>query len=98
VETGWFGRVPHVCDHGTILIPIEQAGWMWGWPNRFLARMRAHGTQVMLFGRLRSLSSNGFSRLDTLQELSGVPAGFDGLIWTDQIRVIGPAVKARTGG
>jgi hypothetical protein len=52
----------------------------------------------MLFGSLRSLSSNGFSRLDTLQELSGVPAGFDGLIWTDQIRVIGPAVKARTGG
>jgi glycerophosphoryl diester phosphodiesterase len=95
LETGWFGHVPHRCDGGMIIVPIDQAGFLWGWPNRFLARMRRHRTEVMLIGRIDSLASGQFSRLDTLEELSRVPAGFDGLIWTDQIGVIGPAVTFR---
>lgn len=93
LETGWFGRVPRTCDDGIIILPIDQANLIWGWPNRFLARMREHHTDVMLVGRIDSLAKGQWSRLDTIQELSQVPSGFDGSIWTDQIRVIGPAVR-----
>ena len=93
LQAGWFGHVPEVCDNRMIIVPIEQAGLLWGWPNRFLARMREHHTEVMLIGRINDLAAGQFSRLDTLAELSRVPAGFDGLIWTDQIRVIGPAAR-----
>ena len=92
LETGWFGRVPRICDDGIIIVAVTQTNFLWGWPNRFLARMRAHRTEVMLIGRLDSVANGQFSRLDTLQELSRVPAGFDGSIWTDRVGVIGPAV------
>lgn len=95
LETGWFGHVPRACDGGVIVVPIEQAYWLWGWPNRFLSRMRGHGTEVMLIGRIDSISNGEFSRLDTLLDLSRVPAGFDGSIWTDQVRIIGPGVHGR---
>jgi glycerophosphoryl diester phosphodiesterase len=93
LETGWFGRVPRACDDGIIIVPIEQADLLWGWPNRFLERMRGHRTEVMLVGKIDSIANGQWSRLDTLQELSRVPIGFDGSIWTDQIRVTGPAIR-----
>lgn len=72
-----------------IIVPIQQAYLLWGWLNRFLSRMREHRTRVMLIGKIRSLSE-AFSRLDSPEELSEIPNGFDGLIWTDRISVIGP--------
>lgn len=98
LEVGWFGHVPRVCDRGTIMVPIEQAAIFWGWPDRFLARMRAHHTQVMLFGKIESISDRRFSRLDTLDEVSRIPEGFDGLIWTDRIDVVGPALHSKRFG
>jgi glycerophosphoryl diester phosphodiesterase len=95
LETGWLGEVPRMCDDGMIIIPVDQAYLIWGWPNRFLGRMRTHRTQVMLIGRIDNLSTGQFSRLDTPEELAEIPAGFDGSIWTDQISVIGPAVHRR---
>jgi len=92
LETGWFGRIPTACDDGIIIVPIQQAHLLWGWPNRFLARMRAHRTRVMVIGTLTSMSSGMFSRLDTPEELAELPRGFDGLIWTDRIGIIGPLV------
>jgi glycerophosphoryl diester phosphodiesterase len=92
LETGWYGRMPTACDDRIIIVPIQRAHLLWGWPNRFLARMRAHRTRVMVIGTLTSLSSGIFSRLDTPEELAELPTGFDGLIWTDRISVIGPLV------
>jgi glycerophosphoryl diester phosphodiesterase len=94
LETGWLGLVPEVCDDGVVIVPVDQAGLIWGWPNRFLARMHAHHTEVMLIAKVDTRATGRFSRLDTLDELSRVPAGFDGSIWTDQIWVIGPAVRS----
>jgi glycerophosphoryl diester phosphodiesterase len=90
LETGWYAHVPRVCDDGMIIVPIQQAYLLWGWPNRFLARMHEHRTRVMLIGKIQNLSSGSFSRLDRPEELSDVPRGFAGLIWTDRIDVIGP--------
>jgi glycerophosphoryl diester phosphodiesterase len=98
LQTGWYGRVPHACDDGMIIVPIEQASLVWGWPNRFLARMREHRTQVMLIGKIHGVGSRSFSRLDTRKEFSKVPPGFDGLIWTDCIGVIGPLAGVRQPG
>lgn len=95
ILSGWYGHVPRTCDDGIIIVPIEQTGFLWGWPNRFLARMREHHTEVMLIGRVQSLTTGQFVRLDTVDELARVPAGFDGAIWTDRVGVIGPAVRHR---
>ena len=54
-----------------------------------------HRCWVMLIGKIRSMSSGVFSRLDTPEELAEVPQGFDGLIWTDRINLIGPLAAAR---
>jgi glycerophosphoryl diester phosphodiesterase len=94
--SGWIGHVRSECDNGMIIVPITLSGFLWGWPNRFLARMRKHGTEVMLIGRVDGLSGANFSRLDTAEEVNRVPSGFDGSIWTDRIDVVGPLWKQRT--
>lgn len=92
---GWAGHVPKACAGGVIMIPITQSAWVWGWPNRFLKRMRDHKTEVMLIGRVDGFSGANFSRLDTVAELNQVPPGFDGSIWTDRIEVIGPLLTGK---
>ena len=62
-----------------------------------LNRMRAHRTEVMLIGRIRGLSGD-FSRLDAVEEVSQIPSGFAGDVWTDRIDIIGPAVQKQNGG
>jgi glycerophosphoryl diester phosphodiesterase len=93
IEFGWTGRVPYSCAGGMIIVPISQSGFLWGWPDRFLARMRDHETEVMLVGGIGSLRDPTFSRLDTLDELKKIPPGFSGDIWTDRIDIIGPALQ-----
>jgi glycerophosphoryl diester phosphodiesterase len=90
---GWAGHVPAACEGGLVIVPVSQSGIIWGWPNRFLARMRAHQTEVMLIGRIDGLSGANFSRLDTIEELEQLPPVFTGSIWTDRIEIIGPALK-----
>jgi glycerophosphoryl diester phosphodiesterase len=92
LEYGWTGQVPKACDDGIITVPITQSRFIWGWPNRFLERMRKHRTEVMLIGRIDGLSGANFSRLDTEEETNRLPPGFDGSIWTDRIEVIGPVL------
>jgi glycerophosphoryl diester phosphodiesterase len=92
LETGWLGLVPGACDGGVVIVPVDPAGLLWGWPNRFLARMRAHHMELMLIAKVDTRATGQFSRLDTTDELSRVPVGFDGAIWTDQISIIGPVV------
>jgi glycerophosphoryl diester phosphodiesterase len=89
---GWTGHVPKACDAGLVMVPIAQRGFVWGWPNRFLERMRSHRTEVMLIGRIDGLSGANFSRLDTKEEIKRLPSGFDGSIWTDHVDVIGPVL------
>ena len=89
---GWTGLVTKECDGGVIMVPITQSGFVWGWPNRFLERMRKHRTEVMLIGRIDGLSGANFSRLDTEEEIKRLPPGFDGSIWTDRVDIVGPAL------
>jgi glycerophosphoryl diester phosphodiesterase len=95
LELGWMNHVPAVCDDAIIIVPLAQRNLVWGWPYRFLTRMREHRTEVMLIGRIDGLSGANFSRLDATEEVSLLPAAFDGSIWTDRIDVIGRALKDR---
>jgi len=89
---GWTGYVPGPCRDTLIMLPINAAPWMWGWPNLFLERMRNAGSRVILLGAFQS-GDPGTSGIDTVRDLADVPPAFDGYIWTNRIEVIGPAVK-----
>jgi glycerophosphoryl diester phosphodiesterase len=90
---GWSGSVPAPCRNTLFMLPVNYAGWVWGYPNRLTARLAAHGTSVVLLG---AYDGSGFSSgIDTPAELDAVPPRFDGYIWTNRIDLIGPAVAVR---
>ncbi len=90
---GWLTFVPQECRDTLFMLPVNYARYIWGFPNRLTARLKAHGTRVVLLG---PYDGSGFSSgIDTVSELDDVPARFDGLIWTNRVDLIGPAVAAR---
>jgi glycerophosphoryl diester phosphodiesterase len=93
VGLGWAGYVPEPCREGTIIVAMNARNLAWGWPSRFLNRMMKSKTEVMAIGSVSGFGSNSFTRLDGTEELSKLPTGFDGLIWTDRVEIIGPAVR-----
>jgi glycerophosphoryl diester phosphodiesterase len=93
LAVGWSGYVPEPCSKGVIIVPTNFRRLEWGWPNRFLQRMRRNDVQVLMIGSLASLHAADFTRLDSVDELHELPAHFDGAIWTDHIERIGPAAR-----
>lgn len=79
---GWSGIVPAACANMPVFVPINIAPWLWGWPNRFLARMRAAGSEVYALGPYHGGFSAG---LDSAQDLARLPRGYGGGIYTDEI-------------
>lgn len=90
---GWSGHVPDACRGGFIVVPLNWRWAYWGWPNRFLDRMRRNDVEVMLAGSMGK--SAGLPGLSTPADLDAVPSGFSGLIVTDTIETIGPDVRRR---
>ena len=88
----WSGQVPAACRGTVVLVPANVAPWLWGWPDRFVARMEAVGSPVFLVNDW----SSGFSEgIDTPADLAEkVPPGYSGGIWTDRIDRIGPLFPA----
>lgn len=89
VLTGWLGRVPGECAPFAIAAPQNHAWLYWGWPRRLEARMAERGLSVMLVGATDGPSDG----IDTIDALNAVPDDFAGWIVTNQIEVIGPALK-----
>ena len=90
---GWSGYVPETCSKGVMIVPTNIRTLEWGWPNRFLQRMRREDVQVLMIGSLGSTHAVDFMRLDSVDELDELPAHFDCAIWTDHIERIGPAAR-----
>ena len=93
VTYGWTGIVPESCRNGVIAIPINYQWAFWGWPDRLIARMDSVGARVIVFGPYgRGKSNEGLS---TPQQLARIPASFNGHIWVEDIRAVGPALRPR---
>lgn len=84
----WTGARAESCRRTAVLVPINVAPFLWGWPNRFLNRMDAVDAQVFVLGPYHG---EGFtSGLDNLESLQRLPSGFSGGIWTNRIEAVGP--------
>jgi glycerophosphoryl diester phosphodiesterase len=89
---GWTGKVPQACRGTLVLVPINVAPWLWGWPNRFLARLGGAGSHVFVLG---PYSGGEFSTgIDTQADIARLPSGYAGGIWTNDIRLVADAFKA----
>jgi glycerophosphoryl diester phosphodiesterase len=92
IAYGWTGLVPGACRNTQVMVPINIAPWLWGWPNRFQQRMARGGSGIILLGPYTP-GDPGTSGIDTVALLTQVPARFSGAIWTNRIELIGPVLK-----
>ncbi len=88
---GWTGIMPAACTDATVMVPINVAPWLWGWPNRFMQRFEDVGATVILIGPIGG-PEPGTSGIDDIETASTIPDGFPGYVWTNKIEVIGPAL------
>ena len=94
---GWSGYVPEPCQNTYVMIPGNLAWALWGWPNRFHARMQSVGSKIILLGPYSS-GDAGSSGIDSLEQVDLVPDNFDGYLWTNRIELIGPELATLTAG
>lgn len=92
--TGWTGLVPDACRNTKVMVPVNFASWLWGWPNLFIARLKAAGSEVILIGPYES-GDPGTAGIDTAEQLAQVPRDFAGYLWTNRIEVIAPLARER---
>jgi glycerophosphoryl diester phosphodiesterase len=90
---GWSSYVPAACRNTLVLLPMNYAGLMWGWPGRFLARMRENGSEVLLLGAYEG--GDFTTGIDTATEVARLPDDYSGGIWTTRIQAIAPLIGAR---
>jgi glycerophosphoryl diester phosphodiesterase len=88
---GWSGYVPSSCRRNLLLVPQNYAGLLWGWPDRFLSRMRSVGTVTVLAG---AHEAGEFSTgIDTVDEFKRAPQRVALGIWTNRIEIIAEAAQ-----
>ena len=84
---GWSGYVPKACANTLFMIPANYAPYVWGYPDRLAARLKAHGS---LFVTLGGDDGSGFSTgVDDAAAFAQIPDRFDGAVWTNRIDRIG---------
>ncbi|MGL4230229.1 MAG: glycerophosphodiester phosphodiesterase family protein [Casimicrobium sp.] len=87
---GWMGVTSSECENRLLVIPLDYATWLWGWPDRLVERMTRVGSAVYITGNRRG---NSADTINTADDLARVPSGFKGGIWTDEIQTIGELLK-----
>jgi glycerophosphoryl diester phosphodiesterase len=90
---GWTGTVPEACHNMAVLVPINVAPWLWGWPDRFLERMSRSNSEVFALG---PYGGGEFSTgIDTAEDLARLPANYSGGVWTNEVELVAGALKER---
>ena len=95
VGLGWLGLVPKPCHNTIMLVPINIAPWLWGWPNKFLNRMDGANAEVFVLG---PYTGGEFSTgIDTDAQLKRLPPDYSGGIWTNEVALVASKIhqKAR---
>lgn len=86
IAVGWTSYVPSTCEGGQLHIPDKIGPWLWGWPHKFVDRMEAHDTTVVVVK-----GSGGFSDgFDTPEDVGDLPDGFSAVVWTNRIDKVAP--------
>jgi glycerophosphoryl diester phosphodiesterase len=91
LKWGWTSFVPASCRNGTIVVPLNHQWTIWGWPNRFLARMAGSNTKVIVMGPLADARAP--AGLDQPEQLGEVPRSFKGYLWVEDIYTVGRALR-----
>ncbi|MFI5915959.1 glycerophosphodiester phosphodiesterase family protein [Dactylosporangium sp. NPDC051541] len=86
---GWTGHVPEACRHRELIIPAQYGQWLWGWPNRFVSRMRAADTRVVIVRYVGGWSAG----YDTPADAATLPDDWTGAVWTNRVDVIAPLLR-----
>jgi hypothetical protein len=89
--SGWTGHVPASCKGKAALITMDRIGYtLWGWPNRFLARMNDAGVRVII---VQDVDGDKITGLTTADQYGEIASSYNGYIWVDDIAELGPALK-----
>lgn len=90
VKLGWAGIVPESCRETTVAVPLDDQWTVWGWPNRFLARMADADSKVLMFERYEDGVIKGIDRPERLDD---VPRSFRGHLWIEDFYKVGRALQ-----
>lgn len=86
IAYGWSGVVPDACRNAMVLVPVNIAPWLWGWPDRFLGRIEDADSIVFALGPYRG---GDFSTgIDNQEMLDALPKNYSAGIWTNEIEEI----------
>lgn len=86
---GWTGYIPKSIRNAELHMPLEYAKYLWGWPHKFIKRMKSVNTRMVLVTK-KGQWSGGF---DTKDDIKTIPSNYSGCIWTERIDRIGPVYK-----
>lgn len=89
---GWSDYVPQSCARSILLVPANIAPWIWGWPDRLIARMNRVGTAVFVIGNMDGI--DGTSGIDSLEQARSLPQRHNLGIWTNRIEALAPLAAA----
>lgn len=84
VAVGWTGYMPNACKNTQLHIPETYARILWGYPQKFLNRMDAVDTRVILVAG----NGNWSEGFDQVSDLERLPKNYNGGIWTNRVDVI----------
>ncbi|MGI6706702.1 MAG: glycerophosphodiester phosphodiesterase family protein [Clostridia bacterium] len=88
---GWTGYIPAAMRNAYFHLPQKYARILWGWPHRFIDRMKdVNSLFVLVSGD--GQWSEGF---DTAEDLKELPYNYRGGIWTNRIDRIAPLIRGR---
>lgn len=90
---GWTGYLPASCRGRTMVVPLNQQYLFWGWPNRLIARMEAHGGEVIVTGPYTQGEPN--TGLTLPEQFTEIPDSYNGNIWVEDIFNLAPALFPR---
>ncbi|GMN02391.1 glycerophosphodiester phosphodiesterase family protein [Erythrobacter sp. MTPC3] len=94
IAQGWSGFLPESCKGRTMLIALDQQTVLWGWPNRLIARMEAHGGEIVIEGPREPVAGE-VSGITLPEQLTEIPSTFNGYVWTDDAFNTLPALIPR---
>jgi glycerophosphoryl diester phosphodiesterase len=94
VAYGWTGLVPQACRHMLVLVPINVAPWLWGWPGRLMTRMKSVDSTIFVLG---PYYGGDFSTgIDTPADIARLPAGYSGGVLTNEIEMVSTELKLKS--